>query len=579
MKLVFSMFDETVEDFEEVFLEGKLTSAEDPYIPVPLRQENNNIQVYLQRNKRGVPAWIGFFGAHCDFHAAYPDLDPVELHSDFLVNQYNSLVVVFRVEHPKFGQRFLTLTQGMGHLAVDSSQVEDDFGLTVSMNAIDPEKVTGVDARDLGTRTQVKRLRTNFHGEVWEFDFDPDLEVVGGMTGVPSEAAFADQIAGSESVALFRTVKWSELEKICGLLLDKYASRDYENRFRFAANKRRLRNKHLISVLDAKLRDALRERNRERISLVLPIDWADQVVETEVRIPVRPRRYALAPFSAGALFRLLDDAEVEDFDAKTLTLYHFNAEGGMIRQLSLYKHLVADLELLDTNTGRVRHFVLSDGGWYSIASGHIAKVRERIGTVPVLKNHPQFPPMRWISSTASPAGHRREREDEYNERVSTAQDLALFDKVLFSQRLGGNSRIEVCDLLAADGRFYCIKKYEGSADLSHLFAQGFVSVELFLDLPEYRAFVVEKIDGKFPAPFDPGDERPNNLKIVYAIACPADFQIPEDLPFFAQATLATYIRRVRRYGFEVELAHIVVPDPPATGTPVIRRRRKKAAIS
>ncbi|WP_420125509.1 DUF6119 family protein [Longimicrobium sp.] len=577
MKLVFSLFDDTVENFEEVFLEGKLTSIEDPYVQIPLRQENANVQVYLQRNKRGVPAWIAFFDAHCDFRAAFPRAAAEDWDGDFLANQYNSLVVIFRVSHPQLGERFLALTQGMGHLAVDHSRVEDDFGLTVSLNSINPDKVRGVDARDLGTRTQQKRLRTNFEGEVWELDFDPELEVVGGMVGVPSETDFADQISGSESVALFRQIQWHQFEALCSLLLEKYSSREYESRFKFAANKRRLRNKKIISILEDHLRDALRDRRGDRLSMILPMDLAEHVVETELHIPTRGRRVQLAPFGVGTLFNVLDEAQVLDVEPKNLTLYHYDADGALRDRKSLFKHLVFEIRLLDPN-GRQRYFVLSDGGWYEVAHGHVAKIRQRIAAIPVLENWAVLPPMNWLPSTSgASATYRREREDEYNARVSTAHGLVLFDKVLFRQNLGGNSRIEVCDLLGPDGRFYCVKKYEGSSDLSHLYAQGLVSAELLVDVPEYRQFVLDKINGVFQPSFTAQTARLAGLKVVYAIACPTDFRIPEDLPFFAQASLASHARKLVRCGFDVELARIVIPDPPQTSSTAPRRRRRTAA--
>jgi uncharacterized protein (TIGR04141 family) len=574
MKLVFSLFDDTVDDFEEVFLEGKLSDPKDPYVPVPLRAPNDNIRVYLQRNKMGVPAWITFFEKSCDFRAAFPHLPEPTYRGDFLVNQYNSLVVGFRVNHPNYGKRYLALTQGMGHLAIDHARVEDDFGLTVGMNTIDPTKVRGVDARELGTRTQVKRLRANFEGEVWELDFDPEVEMVGGMEGTPQELDFADQVSGSESVSLFRQITWDQLEEVCRLLLEKYYSHDYKKRFRFAANKRRVKNKKNIAVLDERLREMLRDRQSERLSMVLPIDAADNVVTSELQIPGRGQPLALAPFSVKALFQSLDAASLNEFEPRKLTIQHFDANGTLIKATSLYKHLVCELEISDPR-GQIH--VLADGRWYEVAKKHIDKVRQRLQSLPVL-SLPHLPPLHW-SPNPNPGGkYRHEREDEYNSRIAGKFGLALFDKKLFRDKLGGNSRIEVCDLLGSDGRFYCVKKYEGSSDLSHLFGQGMISVELFVDMQEYREFTAERIGSTFTPPFNASSDRHIGLKLVYAIVCPDHFILPNDLPFFAQASLAHHVKRVKRCGFDVELAKIIVPDPPSAG-PASRRRRKKAPQS
>ncbi|MBK9589344.1 MAG: TIGR04141 family sporadically distributed protein [Sphingomonadales bacterium] len=40
---------------------------------------------------------------------------------------------------------------------------------------------------------------------------------------------------------------------------------------------------------------------------------------------------------------------------------------------------------------------------------------------------------------------------------------------------GGHSKIEFCDVITAEKAFLHVKRYSGSAQLSHLFSQGVVS--------------------------------------------------------------------------------------------------------
>lgn len=557
MKLVFHLFDEVVTDFTGVFLEGKIGEGENCYEPLALREPNDDIEVFFQCNKPGKPSWIDFFEAHCDFGDRRP------------VNQHNSLVVVFRI-HPRVGDRFLALTAGQGHLALDKSLVEDGFGLTVTLNAVNPVRLRGMEARDLGTRTQQKKLAVTFESEVWEFAYDPDTEVVGAISGIPSDKNFADQVSGSDSLALFRHVKWSELLGICDRLFDSYNKRDYEERFKFLANQRRVRNRQQRDELDELLHEAVAARRTEKLALALPISEVDRVVESHI-LTQRRNPFPLFPFSLSSVYAALDSVHLERPDLKKLNVVHYDADGTAFEIKNLYKHLMYEVSHRD-RSGRNRVYIFSLGQWFHASPDHVADIEQRVGAIRDVSGEVDLPAMQWIPR--ADGSLRLEREDEYNERAASASDCALFDKVLFKETLGGRSRIEVCDFLSSDGRFFCVKKYEGSSDLSHLFAQGGVSADLFFNSQEYRQFTANQIGARWVLPFRVDDERPSGCKIVYAIACPQHFTLPTDLPFFSKVTLLKFKRTVWPLGFEVELAKIVVPEPPETNRP---RRRPRSA--
>jgi uncharacterized protein (TIGR04141 family) len=559
MKLTFYLFDETLEGHTSVFLPGKLEGPY-PFVPVPLTEPNEDIAVYLQRNKPSTPSWIGFFGAHCDFG----DHPPIR-------NQHNSLVVVIRVPDGQ-SERYFALTAGFGHLALDKNRIEDDFGLTVTLNTVHQAKLRGMEARDLGSRTQQKRLMISYEAQVWNFDFDPDREIVGKMDGTPEDADFGDFISGADSLALFRTIRWSQLEEICRDLLGHYGRLDYEERFQFAALQRRVKNKSKVAELDLLLSDALRERTRDRISLALPISEVDRVAESALLSHRHPTPIYLYPLSIDSLYSALDLIAADAPDPRQLTLEHWDADGAYVERKSLYKHLLFEVRRIEAG-GRERVYVFSMGTWFSLAPQHVAFVRERVAAVPVLNGNWHFPDMQWIPRPDGTV--RLETEGEYNTRVAGVLDMALFDCNLFRQNLPGYGRIEVCDLLAADGRFFCVKKYGGSSDLSHLFSQGGVSADLFYHMPEYRHFTAVQVNNGWAVPFDPDNDRPNGLKLVYAIACPERFELPHDLPFFSQVNLLTFRKKVRPLGFEVELAKIAIPAPPGQPAPGRGRRRPR----
>jgi len=119
-------------------------------------------------------------------------------------------------------------------------------------------------------------------------------------------------------------------------------------------------------------------------------------------------------------------------------------------------------------------------------------------------------------------------------------------------------KIEFCDLVKDWKDFIHVKYYRSSSTLSHLFAQGCVSAEIFIRDQEFR----EKVNNKMPAGLKLADakEMPDarSYQVIYAIA--TDKSIPEDLPFFAKVTLKNSIKSLRALGYSVKISKIDV-DP------------------
>ena len=115
---------------------------------------------------------------------------------------------------------------------------------------------------------------------------------------------------------------------------------------------------------------------------------------------------------------------------------------------------------------------------------------------------------------------------------------------------GGHSSIEFCDVLTADKKLVHVKRYSGSAQLSHLFNQGVVSGELFLSADaDFR----EKVNGKLPAGLKFADPklRPTagDYEIVFGIIVPPGK--PLEIPFFSKVSFRNARRRLLTYGYTV----------------------------
>lgn len=121
---------------------------------------------------------------------------------------------------------------------------------------------------------------------------------------------------------------------------------------------------------------------------------------------------------------------------------------------------------------------------------------------------------------------------------------------------GGQSKVEVCDILGKKDTFIHVKPYSGSSTLSHLFNQGLVSADLILADTEFKKLVNETIsDITDNKDFNVrGDDK---LKVIYAIIQKnKEGELPR-LPFFSKVSLRYVKSRLKTMRCDVELAIIV----------------------
>jgi uncharacterized protein (TIGR04141 family) len=96
-----------------------------------------------------------------------------------------------------------------------------------------------------------------------------------------------------------------------------------------------------------------------------------------------------------------------------------------------------------------------------------------------------------------------------------------------------------------------VKRRSRSSLLSHLFMQGFVAAEAFIDYRPLRMQIREKMPAlEHLIPED--DPDPSEYEIVYALL--HDGQ--DTLPFFSKVALTTIYKQLRRMHYRVALAWV-----------------------
>lgn len=128
-----------------------------------------------------------------------------------------------------------------------------------------------------------------------------------------------------------------------------------------------------------------------------------------------------------------------------------------------------------------------------------------------------------------------EREGPYNQRVVEASPDSKFLLDKKTVYYGGrSSQVELCDVLREDGSFIHVKRYSGSAALSHLFNQGYVSAKLIKADPDFRAAAQKIVDHVVLSDFNLGKDCVK--RVVFAIISKYGGDRPE-IPFFSKVAL------------------------------------------
>lgn len=145
--------------------------------------------------------------------------------------------------------------------------------------------------------------------------------------------------------------------------------------------------------------------------------------------------------------------------------------------------------------------------------------------------------------------YSQKNENEYNKAVATQDsNFCCMDRENISHG-GGHSKIEFCDLYTKDKTIIHVKHYGGSAVLSHLFAQGVVSGELFLADSKFREKVNDKLSQSHKIQDIKIKPIASDYTIIYGIISSSEHDL--EIPFFSKVSLKNAKRRLETFGYKV----------------------------
>jgi|SRR5665213_1839721 len=478
--------------------------------------------LFIKPSRPHTPSWLSLFsGAIGD--------------TPELVNTSTAAVLLVRERH-----RLFAFTFGYGRNLLVPGSWEENFGLHVTLNSIDPSLIRSVDRTTFDTIAQQTQIQASREAPISDFGLDVEQDLLRAVTGTPITEAIGLRLTGKDALHATVRTTLSGIPVLLGSYLQQSQEDTYREHFPWVDHIQQVRDPGIRATLDAELALRLQEHRIDGLWLAAPepIDWRS--VEFRYRDTQRAPSFSdthLADFLA----QLPDQMEITPDFLKRRHVFLVNTETDLsVKHWPVYQCLYAELEQEN------RSYLLNAGTWYSIQREFMQIVNDSVQS---LHQDTFLPPYADID------------EPTYNTRIAGLDDVyALMDRNLI-RYAGAAGPIEFCDLFSRQRQIIHVKRYGGSSTLSQLFAQGLVSGTLFARDPDFRAHVNAKLPGTHRLPDTVARPSAGEYKVIFGVVSQSPRQLR--LPFFSRINLRNTARQLSGMGYTVAITKIPVSPTPS----------------
>lgn len=516
--------------------------------------------LYLSNKPLTEPWWKNYFGINRK-----------------LIQSANGALVFIPIHNWWF-----VLSFGIGHNKLKSESYEYDFGLRVTLNCVDPNKLKSTDTNKPSTTIRQKTQISN-NADLTFFDFDYDSTILNGLTGKVKEKYkyLFENAAGTNSFKCRTLLLPKELQILLETLLKLYESENFIELFPGIRNICPVKDPIILKKLDENLLANFKEKN-DRLYLTVPetVDYQDISLikftgqgkkkvysdvnkknpdyreekihyygedEThdyggdkiyfddgeEIYDDVYIYYYYTYIKNQGLL---LDDVTINDL--KKHKLEQIDKNGYSKQSYKVYKCLCYDTKL----DKKDKTYYLNMGKWCIVKDDYILQTKKYIDSHYHDIDLPDYNHL---------------NEAEYNTdvpKISTTPYLCL-DKTNIGLR------VEPCDLYSSKNKvaaFIHVKRFHNASVLGHLFNQGTLSA-LHLRknasaLPLLKTRIDTASNGKYNF-YVP--EINDNFKVVFAIITHKDkTKKSKNINYSYQYNMMRAFQNLEAWGHEVSYQFI-----------------------
>jgi uncharacterized protein (TIGR04141 family) len=478
--------------------------------------------LYVRKTYPHDPAWAELFSGYVESNVIGKSNSP-------------GAVLVLRLEKATF-----MVTFGIGrHLVVDA-WIQRDYGLKVALNSIGADKLRSIDKASHEKTPLNSRTQASKGVDIFELALNTEVDILNAITGSSKVEKFGAQLTGRDALTLNIKTNLSELISVLNETYTYYGKEDYKEFFGWVDNFRRVKDEEKLEIINNQLIEILNQDDLpDSCWLAEPeiIDW-ESVAYYVLEKKGKKTEY-IPELRLSKLITIYKEKN-KPISIESLchhTIFVTDDNYNTLKEWSVYTCLYAELEISG------EFYILQNGHWYKVEDDFVGKVNSAISSI---EKYPLTFPL-----------YKHNGEGEYNKEISNLPGYTLMDKENISHG-GGQSKIEFCDLIKDGVDFIHVKRGTGSSNLSHLFAQGEVSAELFSSDSKFRAALNKKLPNELKMDDVVAQPDTKNYKIVYAIVSEKNGDL--SLPFFSKVRLKNAFNYLRLLGYQVAISKIDVSD-------------------
>jgi len=454
----------------------------------------------------------------------------------------------------KAANRWFAVSFGGGFQRLESTAIEQDFGLRVVVNTVDHKKLRSADLRTPNDNTTTTRTQASRQSSQDVFEIDHERDLVRGLEGTPTNPRFATRVVGSDALTLWRQATISDLPQICQESLTAYGTKEYQTHFGWIDFIKHEREAAIISELDKLLieglNSALARSRPDSLHLAWPVIYD-------------PHNTSCVRYTGFRSSLVFSDLDIRNY------LDELKAKGiSRLDASALARHRVDQTDEDGTRCGesyplheccvfqaehKTHQYVLSSGRWYRVSKQLADEVAEFFIKSP---RH------------SMPPAQNGDNETDYNKRLHSIKTEWICFDTHEIRPTGASSAVEPCDFWAPPGHFIHIKNETSSSKLSHLFNQGVVSARVFKTDDGFRDRLKEKARDlagrKIAAGLPSGTTRIDSSQytIVFAVMREPSSNPHPMLPFFSLVTFRQAAKEVEALGYKYAFSWIFKETPP-----------------
>ena len=462
-----------------------------------------------------------------------------ELDSDLYKNKSNKAVMMLKYVKDEVEYVF-SLVFGYGRTMLNEQSIVRNFGLRTAVNLIEESNIKSLNSLNISTNYLDIQRQALSYGSHSDLHIDTNADILKSISGRASYDSHYSTLNGADNLR-FSAKSDVSLSDLLNGILDAFFSENYKEKgLEWIDHVQYVKEKEIISELDRVLLDHITDKLLENPiiapnKIVSYLDIEGYLISgMNISHKIKENFYDDIPSEQfwEFLSKNIEDKIIID-KLKSCSLYCWTNDSAQ-KISSIYDSLFIEI---DHNNEK---FFINNGDWFKIESAYYGYITNKIDNIAI------------FSDPIIPSCAENWNEGEFNEKFAESDPnrFKLFDKKNFYLLDYGHSKIEPADIITTEKQFIHVKKGGSSANLSHLFAQGVVSAQLYKNEKKF----IKEINETFGEGYFKSDDK---IEVIYGIIDKRYAKkASEILPFFSMINLSQHYDVLSSMGIKCQLLFI-----------------------